>query len=292
MAGATERNTPKARLLGAELRDLRNQAGMTVRGLANELGIAQGTVSRYERGERTPEVSYVARVAGVLGVTGAKYDELIEFAGTASEPNLVADSRSGMHSHLVELSEYDRAATHITHVAPLVIPGPFQTRAYMREMMSTVPADERDVRIEMRMARREALRSERQFVVLLAERVLRETMGSDAVMLEQLQHLTDLASWSNITIRVIPADVRQWTLAHNGAFVLYEFAKAAPTVHLEHYRGPVFLYDATDVEDYRAALDTLTSTAMSPDQSAGLMADIAKKLEGIPSHGNGTNELA
>ncbi|MER6991843.1 helix-turn-helix transcriptional regulator [Saccharopolyspora hirsuta] len=279
MPGARDRNTPKARLLGAELRSLREQAKWSGRKLASELGIAQGTVSRYERGERTPSVAHVARVLGVLGVTGAKYDEIIGFAETASEPNLVADSRSGMHAHLIELAEYDRAATRITHVAPLVVPGPFQTRAYAREIMSSVPPDERDVRVEMRMARREALRSEREFTVLIAERVLRETMGSDAVMREQLQHLAELAEWPNITIRVIPASVHTWTLAHNGSFVLFEFAKAAPTVHLEHFRGPVFLYDADDVEAYRDALVTLSMATISPDKSAGLIADIAEQLE-------------
>ncbi|TDD05789.1 XRE family transcriptional regulator [Saccharopolyspora terrae] len=282
MAGATERNTPKARLLGAELRDLRKKARMTVRELGAELGLAQGTVSRFERGERTPEIAYVARLLGVLGVTGDRYDELIEFAKTASEPNLVADSRSGMHSHLIELSEYDRAATRTTHVAPLVVPGPFQTRAYAAEIMSSVAPDEREVRIELRMARREALYSQDTAIGLIAERVLRETMGSEAVMLEQIRHLMGLAERPNIAIRVIPSSVGTWTLAHNGSFILYEFAKAAPTVHLEHYRGPVFLYDASDVEAYRDALDTLMTTAMGPEDSVEFMGDIAKKLEGIP----------
>ncbi|GAB3694926.1 helix-turn-helix transcriptional regulator [Saccharopolyspora tripterygii] len=281
MRGATERNTPKARLLGAELRDLRTKAKMTVRDLGAELGLAQGTVSRFERGERTPEIAYVARLLGVLGVTGDRYDELIEFAKTASEPNLVADSRSGMHAHLIELSEYDRAATRTTHVAPLVVPGPFQTRAYATQIMSSVVPDEREVRIEMRMARREALHSQNLAVGLIAERVLRETMGSEEIMLEQIQHLMNLAERPNIEIRVIPSSVRTWTLAHNGSFILYEFAKAAPTIHLEHYRGPVFLYDAADVEEYRDALDTLVTAALNPVDSTDLMGDIAKKLEGI-----------
>ena len=292
MPGVTERNTPKARLLGAELRDLRKQSNLTVRELGAELGIAPATVSRYERGVRTPEIAYVARLLGVLGVTGNRYEELIEFAKTASEPNLVADSRSGMYSHLIELSEYDRAATRITHVTPLLVPGPFQTRSYIREIMSSVPARERDVRVEMRVARREVLQSERKFVVVLAERVLRETIGSGQVMLEQVRHLIRLAERPNITFRVIPASVQTWTLAHNGSFVMYEFAKAAPTVHLEHYRGPVFLYEATDVEAYRDALATLVKTAIGPDESVALMTDIAKNLEGIISNGYVTHELA
>lgn len=295
MPGATDRNTPKARLLGAELRDLREQAGWSGRTLAAELNIAQGTVSRYERGDRTPTVAYVARVLGVLGITGAKYDELIEFAETASEPNLVADSRTtrGLHSHLVELSEYERAASRVTHVAPLVIPGPFQTRAYASEIMSSVPTEDRDVRVEMRMARRETLRSGREFMAIIAERVLREAMGSRALILEQVRHLTDLAEWPGVTIRIIPASVQTWTLAHNGSFVLFEFPKATPTIHLEHYRGPTFLHDSQDVEAYREALGSLIETTLSSEQSLALMADIAEQLERTSSRdANNTDELA
>lgn len=279
MVGAKDRNTPKARLLGAELRELRTQAGWSGRQLATELGIAQGTVSRYERGDRTPQVAYVSRVLGALGVTGSRYEELIEFAETASEPNLVADNRSGLHSHLVELSEYDRSAIEITHVAPLLVPGPFQTRAYAQEVMISVPAEEREVRIEMRMARREAVRSERRFTVLIAERVLGEALGSSAVLLEQVRYLLDMAQLPNVALHVLPASAMRWTLAHNGAFVLFEFEKAAPTIHLEHFRGPTFLYDKGAVEDYRSELETLMGAALSTVDSFELLETIIKQLE-------------
>lgn len=295
MPGATDRNTPKARLLGAELRDLREQAGWSGRTLASELNIAQGTVSRYERGDRTPPITYVAHVLGVLGITGAKYDELIEFAETASEPNLVADSRTtgGLYSHLVELSEYERAASRVTHVAPLVVPGACQTRAYAREIMSSVPSEDRDVRIEMRMARRETLRSGREFRAVIAERVLRETMGTPGLMLEQVRHLQSLAQWPGVTIRIIPTSVHTWTLAHNGSFILFEFPKAVPTVHLEHFRGPTFLHDNNDVEAYRQALDQLTTTSMTPGQSAELMTEIIEQLERVSNRGeDSTGKLA
>lgn len=279
MVGAKDRNTPKARLLGAELRELRREAGWSCRKLAAELGIAQGTVTRYERGDRTPPVPHVSRVLGVLGVTGKAYEELIEFAETASEPNLVADSKSGLHGHLVELSEYDRSATTITHVAPLIVPGPFQTRAYVQEIMASVPAAEREVRIEMRMARREAIRSDRRFRVILAERVLRETIGSRAVMSEQIRHLHDMARRSNVSLQIIPACETRWTLAHNGSFVLFEFEKAAPTVHLEHFRGPTFLYEKADVEAYRDELAKLSATALAPRDSLELLAAVATETK-------------
>lgn len=279
MVGANDGHTPKARVLGAELRELRESANMTVRDLAKQLDVAPGTVSRYERGERAPKPEYVARVAGTLGVTGARYDEIVDFAATASEPSMIADGSKGLHKHLIELSEFDRTAERVVHVAPMLVPGPMQTRAYAREMMVSLPPDEQDLRVELRMARATALAAPRQIEVILAERALRDPLGGNKVMAEQVHHLIELSGQANITLSVLPADLRRWTLAHDGAFVLYEFPKAAPIVHLEHYRGPAFLYDAKDVQAYQEETDTLARAAMSPVESVELMAAIADQLE-------------
>lgn len=288
MAGATtDHHTPKARVLGGKLRAHREAADLSGRALADELGIAQGTVSRYERGERTAPVEYVARVLGVLGVTGREYDEVVEFAENATEPNLVVDSRSlsGMHANLVELAEWERAATRMTHVAPLLVPGPFQTRAYAHIMMQNLPAEQRDVRIEMRMARREVLRSSAEVRAIIAERVLREPMGDTEVMREQVAHLIDVAEWPGVAVQVIPACVGGWTLAHNGACVVFEFGKTTPaTVHLEHYKGPMFLHAHGEVEAYQTELGRLTETAMNTTDSVALMADIEKNWSESSEH--------
>lgn len=292
MGGLNETHTPKARLLGAELRDLRKEAGLNGRELAARLGITQTTVSRYESGKRTAPVDYVARVLGMFGVTGDRYDELIQFAQTASEPSMVAEHRASLHSHLIELAEFERAATRITHVAPLVIPGPLQTRAYATEIMASIPSDQRGLRVELRMARGETLRSGRQIAALIMERALREPIGSSALMAEQVHHLVKIAKLPNITIQVIPSNIGQWTLAHNGSFILFEFDKAAPMVHLEHFRGPTFLYGESDVEAYRSELSTLMGAAMSPESSAELMTAVAQQLAERTSDDDGTKWVA
>jgi transcriptional regulator with XRE-family HTH domain len=281
MHGVNDGQTPKARLLGAELRALRDKAQLTVRDLGKLLAVAPATVSRYERGERTPTTEYVARVLGTLGVTGARYEEIIEFANTASEPNLITGGSKGLHRHLIELSEFDRAARRTVHVAPLLVPGLMQTRNYAREVMSTHPRDERDVRVELRMARREALEAPHEIEAIVTERALRDALGGPKVMAAQLRHLADLAEQPNISFRVLPADLNRWTLAHDGAFVLYEFAKASSIVHLEHYRGPAFLYDANDVKAYRQAVEALAEAALSDAESIRLVTAIADEMERI-----------
>lgn len=280
MAGVNEPHTPKGRLLGAELRHLRQQNNLNVRQLAAALGVGQATVSRYERGERTPPMDYVARVLGTLGVTGVKYDEIIDFARTATEPNMITKGSGGMHRHLIELSELDRTAERVVHVAPLLIPGPMQTREYARAVMAMHSQDERDVRVEMRMARTAALSQPASVEAVLLERTLRDALGGTAVMAAQIRHLIQISHQSNVTIRIIPADLGRWTLAHDGAFVLYEFAKASPIVHVEHFRGPAFIYERDDVRAYSEATDTLFDAAMGPVASNQLMSTIERQLEG------------
>ena len=48
-------NTAKARVLGAELRELRKEAGLTVRALEERLSFSRSTISRIERGDKLPD---------------------------------------------------------------------------------------------------------------------------------------------------------------------------------------------------------------------------------------------
>lgn len=278
MTGLSEAHTPKARLLGAELRELRDRAGFNGRQLAAELDITQTTVSRYERGARTAPVDYVARVLGLFGVTGQRYDDLIEFARSASEPNLIV--KPGRHKHLLEISEFERSAERVVHVAPLVIPGPMQTRGYATAVMAGLPAEERDLRVELRMARRDALSGNRHVTAYIMERALHDDLGGPSVMSDQCRRLIYLASYSNIDLRVLPNGLQRWTLAHEGAFVLYQFPKAAPLVHLEHYRGPAFLYEQDDVSVYVNELTALSELALTHDRSVELVTALADDMEG------------
>ena len=53
--------------LPSPIRAARIAAGMTQQQLADALGIAQQSVTRWETGEREPRVSTLKRIAAVLG---------------------------------------------------------------------------------------------------------------------------------------------------------------------------------------------------------------------------------
>lgn len=278
MAGDVEHHSPQARLLGAELRQLRTEAGFTVRALSAVIGLGPAAVSRYETGIRTPSEEILGRLLTALSIDSRRYDELMALGRRALGAH-TAESRSGPRKHLLNIAAFERAADRIVHVAPLVVPGPLQTREYADEVMSIVSGDEREVRVELRMARGAAVLSGGRLEAIIAERVLTEGLGGSAVMRGQIRHLIDVARGGEVRVRLIPRGGQRWTLAHNGSFVLFEFEKAAPIVHLEHYRGPAFLYDQKDVEAYRKALVNMDGTALQPEESVELMEGIAEQWE-------------
>lgn len=281
MVGTNE-HTPKARLLGAELRESRKNADLTVRELAAKLGTSHVTISRYETGARIPQTEDVARILAILGVTGSGYEELMDFARNAGDRNTFARSSPRPHKHLLELAEFERSATSIVDVAPKVIPGLLQTADYAREVMRGLPAHEREVRVGLRMARRDVLtrRKAPQLTAFIFEHALREPLGGYDVMADQLRSLVRLVDRDNVTIVVVPNGLTRWTPAHDGAFVLYEFRKARPMIQLENYRAPAFLSDTKDVSEYKEALLDLKAVALAHQESVGLIASIAEEMEG------------
>lgn len=50
------------------VKELRTAAGMTQKALADQLGVTVPTVSKWERGQRTPELERVIRMTLIFGV--------------------------------------------------------------------------------------------------------------------------------------------------------------------------------------------------------------------------------
>jgi len=59
-----------------KIKEFRNQKGITQVELAEKMSITQSTLSKYERGEKTPSLERTIEIASILGIT---VDELINF---------------------------------------------------------------------------------------------------------------------------------------------------------------------------------------------------------------------
>lgn len=275
-------DTPRARGLGVELREIRNQADLSTRQVGKLIGRNNVTITRWETGHYPPSVEDTATLLGALGITGEKRDHILEMARDAADPNWVAP---GVDKQLAALTEFERTAKKIVDCSPLLIPGLLQTAEYARSIMTVagVSRGEADQRVIHRLGRRDVLtrRNPVELLALIGEYALRYQPCHNGVALEQLRHIEQWAMIPNITVQAIPLGA-PYCPALAGPFVLIEFEKTKPIVHLEHHRSSLSLYDqgkAKDVCDYQTAVNRVIEVAMSPDETTKLIADIADQME-------------
>ncbi|MBQ0923773.1 MULTISPECIES: helix-turn-helix domain-containing protein [Saccharopolyspora] len=278
---------PRAYVLGAEIRDARSRSGLGLRQLAGRLDVSHSVVVRWERGERVPSTESVSAVCAVLGLSSPARDRLLRLTreAQAEPPNSVSVGSVGEADQLTALLEFERIATAITDVSPILIPGLLQTTDYARAIMGTgIPEHEVSTRVAVRLGRREVITRHQEpvrYTAFLLESVLHQPIGGRAVLIDQLRHVRDMSARDNIDIRIIPLSAG-WTPAHAGPFVLLEFAKASPVVHLEHHRSSAFLRDPGDVTAFVKAGKDLGQFAMSSDDSVRLVDEIIHREETTP----------
>jgi transcriptional regulator with XRE-family HTH domain len=279
MAGTSDSRL--ARELGGELKDLRESRNLSVRGLARKAALkTHAHISLAERGERLLKPEMLTTILEVLGTEPDQADRLMGLLREAEAPGEITAGVPGIGPILTELIEYEQAATVITDVAPLVLPGLLQTASYARSIMGAGPHAE--TRVALRIGRRDVLfrRDPVQLCALIDSEVLNRKMSDDpAMMIEQLRHLLDIGQRPNISIRLVSSTRPGWHPGLAGPFELIEFPKADPVVLLEHYRSSAFLRRREDVRDFQDAATEIEKVAMTPAESAEAIAFIVNGLE-------------
>ena len=202
-----------------QLIEMREEKGLTREALAHRLGCNVRSVTRWETGERTPQMAQRVALAHELGRPLADVLRALE----AHDDSPVNGHR--VPATLTMFASLEQAATELRTWEPLAVPGLLQTAAYATavERSSVARPTEAEIakRVEFRLARQRAILREREplrlFALLDASVLVRET-GGPAVMVDQLDHLRAMAQRPNVEVRVTPLDGR--VFAAPGAFRL------------------------------------------------------------------------
>jgi len=112
---------------------------------------------RIENGETPPGPDELVDMLEILGAAQATSEEILALAGDTSGNAWLAVTLPEQRAQLAALLDFEQIATHITNVAPLLIPGLLQSSGYARAVMRAagVPDDEVESRVAMRMGRRD-----------------------------------------------------------------------------------------------------------------------------------------
>jgi transcriptional regulator with XRE-family HTH domain len=273
----TRTPTSRRRRLGAELRRLREDAGLTIDRVAEALECSQSKVSRIETGQVSATPRDVRDMLALYRVSDAQREAMVQIAREARQRGWwqkFVDVPDGVPAYV----GLEAAATSIDVYMSLIVPALLQTADYARAVIGAVrpdlPAGEVDRRVELRMRRQALLDQEYPPVlrVLLDDTVLRRPVGGPAVMAAQRRRLLADADRPAVTIRVL--EVEAGTHAGmDGPFTIFGFPAAAErdVVALDSAADALYLEDPEDVARYRRVFELLLPAARTPEASAELI---------------------
>ncbi|WP_017599922.1 helix-turn-helix domain-containing protein [Nocardiopsis lucentensis] len=274
--------TVRARGLGAELRELRRLAGLTLVNAGKRMGWSVATVSRIETGHRGVTSEEVAALMVIYDAPRDTRERLIDMAREVDKPGWWETDDAGFPKQLTALIGFEQQATRITSFSLSNIPGLLQTPAYTRALLSAarIPAARAETLVTTRVGRQSILTRENPpaFHAILDEAVLRRHVGGKSVMADQIDRLVQAAQKPHVTIQVIPFAQGEHT-GLDGPFLLLEFAKARTIVHIENKRSGAFLDESEDTDVYLQDAAMLRDIALSPDESTRFLTEIAHEYK-------------
>jgi transcriptional regulator with XRE-family HTH domain len=262
------------RELGASLRALRLERGMTVEQVAGHLMCSAGKVSRMESGFRSGTVRDIRDLCILYDLPeGPQRDHLMELAHESKRqgwweayPHVIAGSYVGLEDGTASIRMYQCA----------VVPGLLQTEHYMRAIMQTHEAFSSyeiigEEVVQVRLARQRMLTRPDPpgFWAIIDEAALRRLVGGTEVMRGQLEHLAEVSRLPNIRLQVIPFSAGAHT-ALGGSFTILEFTGQVPgVVYTESPFDMTRLEQASDLKRYQESFEDLRVSALGEEESHG-----------------------
>jgi transcriptional regulator with XRE-family HTH domain len=285
----------RRRRLGAELRRLREAAGLTGEQVIERIGWASASkLSRLENGRSRPDLADVLSLLDLYQVAGPPRDELIAITRDAGNSRGWLRAYPVMTRRQRAYAELEVGCAEICEYAAAIVPGLLQTPEYARMRIlagralgarAIGPAAGGDLDVDAEVAARVGRQSlllrdvdPPAYEAILDEAALSARCGCTQVMSAQLTHLCRLATLPNVTLRVLPQSA---TLADSylpeTSFSIYRLADPddPTTVAIELLAADLQLTDEALVDSYTRAFERLRAAARSPEESISWLASAA-----------------
>ena len=280
MAGSP---TVRRRRLAADLRGLREHAGLTIEEAAAAADISKSALSRIENALVTPRIPVMRALARAYKVDEERSNALIQLARDAGQRGWWQAYGDVLTYRFATFIGFEAEARFVRGYNPLVVAGLLQTRDYSAAMfeafkvVSSATDEQRERYLDARMKRQERL-GELELWWITDEQVLRRSVGGREVMRGQLERLLDASAERSVTIQVVPAEMGLY-LGLLGSFSVLEFPEETDRDigYIETMGGEVFLDTADEVRRLGRAFDYLMALALDPVKSRALIQTILKE---------------
>ncbi|WP_262704787.1 MULTISPECIES: helix-turn-helix domain-containing protein [Streptomyces] len=280
----TNSPTLKQRRLGAELRKLRERAGLTSTAAAAELGVQQARVSMIEAGRYAVGADRVRVMARTYTCADDDLvDALADMTGGRTR-GWWDEYREHLPASFADMAELEHRARALRVALVIHIPGLLQTvdhaRAVMREAAPPLRAYEVEHRLSHRMKRQAILYGDKPvpYTAIIHEAALRMEFGGTETVRAQLEHLLAMSEMDNVTIRVIPFGGGTFPGTGQSFDYVVGPVPQLDTVQLDSAQGTQFMDAEAELAKYRAVLERMEMTALKPRESRDFIHGILRTM--------------
>ncbi|MFJ9953043.1 helix-turn-helix domain-containing protein [Kitasatospora sp. NPDC091207] len=208
---------------GAELRRLREAAGLAVKDAGATIGMGGPQLSHIEAARTGLDPARLTTLLDAYGCTDETYMAILHELGASDGKGWWTEFKGKVPALALDLAEVEDRAVLLEDYQILYVPGVLQLPAYAEAIHEDAYGNARwDIAeaVRFRLARQRILADERRrFHFIIHEAALRMRFPGDAVMRAQLIHLLDMSECSNITIQVLPFTATKKP-PHSSSFVL------------------------------------------------------------------------
>ncbi|WP_316042309.1 helix-turn-helix transcriptional regulator [Nocardiopsis sp. CNR-923] len=277
MAAQKDRPSIERRRFAAELRSMREAAGMTIEEARLALDWSSGRLNHIEGGRHSvPDVSALKALLDLYEVKDpARRDALLALRKEARQRPWWYEYEDVLDDGYVG---FEARARRITAFHPIVVHGLLQTPAYAAaSARASLGRSEEEIEriVEARTERQKLLArpDAPEFRCVLDEAVLLRLSVAPDLARDQLRHLVDVAEGAEtVTLQVLPISVGLHGCMHGSTVLLdYEDERDPSLVCLETRDRGTYLDSPAQVADYRLALDDVAADSLSGRASIDLI---------------------
>jgi transcriptional regulator with XRE-family HTH domain len=269
-------------LVGAVLRDHRETAGYTLDDAAEVLRCDRSKISRIETGQRGISPRELRELLAEYGGDDHEQQTIIELARRIRK-GWWDEYRDILPDDLLDQVTAEPLADEILIYEPQNVPELLQTRGYALAIAAANPAlasdKQRERAVRAVKGRQGVLLGEQppKLTIVIGEAALRQRVGADDVMREQLRLLADVsAKFPSVTLRVLPFTAGAYTAIRIGPVSVLRF-RGMPSfavIHQTGMFGSAFVVRSTTLALVLRKLELLHGAALTPEESRHLIGQI------------------
>ncbi|HET8680914.1 MAG TPA: helix-turn-helix transcriptional regulator, partial [Micromonosporaceae bacterium] len=275
-------------LLGAQLRKLREECGISREDAGYSIRASGSKISRIELGRVSFKERDIADLLTLYGVEDEQArSELLALASQANTPGWWHRYGSVLPTWFQAYIGLETAASLIRTYEVKFIPGLLQTEDYARAVIllghrSSSPT-EIEHRVQLRMQRQRSVFTGStggpRIWAVVDEAALRRPVGGLKVMRAQLEKLIEATTVTEVRLQVMPFSSGGYAGA-GGPFTIMRFPdeELSDVVYIEHLTNALYLDKPEETSDYAVMMDQLCVEAEPPDRTREILETALRDL--------------